>query len=197
MRPKAIEKACRCLDEARDALDDLGAETSLRNFDRHWSAFLNACSRIYAALEQGAKGSPDSEYWFGLRKHARKADQLLHYLHIARDAEQHGIEPVRDISKGGIGIGRPGEAVHLQSLVFDNGRMTLTVPPGVKPPTVEIIPSRIVLKAATSRGHTAHPPKQHLGNPIREPLPMNVAIAAIAYLNEMIEDASKLAEPDN
>jgi hypothetical protein len=71
-----MERAERALDEFREATSYAAAESA-------WTDLLLASGTFFSKLEQGAKGASSSEYWFGLKKHQRKTDPVLRYIHMA------------------------------------------------------------------------------------------------------------------
>ena len=74
--------------------------TNYADFEAAWTDFLVSTNAIYTILEVGAKGSPQSRQWFGRKKIERRNDPLLQYLHQARNADEHGMAPVADRSRG-------------------------------------------------------------------------------------------------
>ena len=91
MKQAALIQAKERLDRARDALKHMDQATTFSSFEKPWADFLHASSGIYSKLEQGCKGCQTSQGWFGRKKHDRKKDQLLSYLHHARNTDEHGI----------------------------------------------------------------------------------------------------------
>jgi hypothetical protein len=94
MNADAIDQAKSRLSRAEKALAALSAAKAIEEAEAAWTDFLIAAATIYSKLEQGAKGSGRCEGWFGQKKKARKDDQLLRYLHFARNSNEHGIERV-------------------------------------------------------------------------------------------------------
>lgn len=76
------------------ALTQFKAAKSYRDAEAAWTDFLIACGSFFSKLQEGAKGANASEYWYGLKKHQRKSDPILNYLHKARNSDEHGIEYV-------------------------------------------------------------------------------------------------------
>jgi hypothetical protein len=92
MNPRAISAAQAEIARARRAILLLEKPKNFSEAASAWFEFLLAANRIYSKLERGAKGNGRSMAWFGRMKHARKNDELLSYLHHARNAEEHGLE---------------------------------------------------------------------------------------------------------
>lgn len=57
---------------------------------------------------------------------------------------------------------------------------------------VQLTPPTVRLVAVKNRGETFEPPRTHLGKQIMEPTPFGVAALAFAFLERVIEDASRL-----
>ena len=68
-------------------------------FQTEWEFFLVALNAVFSFLEQATKEHSKLAPWFGRLKNTRKKDPLLRYLHHARNAEQHGIEPVVEMRR--------------------------------------------------------------------------------------------------
>ncbi len=92
MNPHAVAQARERLARAHEAADALRNIKTYEDAWRAWGDFLMAASSVYSKLEQGAKANGKSSAWFGRVKRLRKTDQLLSYLHHARNTEEHGIE---------------------------------------------------------------------------------------------------------
>jgi hypothetical protein len=189
MLQAALFQAQQRLERARAAV------ARLENFDSHvgaeaaWSDFLLAANGIYAKLEQGAKGCPKSYAWFGERRAERRNDELLQYLHQARNADEHGL--------GGTTLAR-AEFKVLEGKVRQIGvqlghdrepKYVIDAEVGAR---VGITKFQTV-KAVKSRGETFMPPKQHLNQKLGdEPTTFELASLALKYLEGMIAQASEL-----
>src|ERR1700722_15573764 len=94
MNKSAVLQAKQRLIKLEKSLAGLRAAGTTEDAEEAWTDFLLAASTIYSKLEQGAKGYRISEPWFGRKKKERRDDQLLRYLHFARNSAEHGIERV-------------------------------------------------------------------------------------------------------
>lgn len=187
MKAIAITQARIRLEKAKAA----GAVVSV-NFDKAtiesaWADFLIAAAGIYSKLEQGAKGNGKSEGWFGRRRHERKQDPLLSYLHHARNAEEHGLDAS--------GVGHGIDLIdHNKNTKIDrdcDGRITnITMTVGSEI-SLQVVPPglRLYTVKDTRYGDQFDPPQTHLGRPIQQPLADHAVALALAYLEEMIGDA--------
>lgn len=192
MNPNAIEQAMARLSKAEKSLEALEAAEYFDDAESAWSDFLIAASGIYSKLEQGAKGYPKSEPWFGAEKSLRKTDPLLRYIHFARNADEHGIERIT------------AQSLDNPELKF-NERQEVTVqrlnqitrePEGEPIKAVLSGPALKVVRVYDRRfGDFADPPETHLGEVVYfgASFPNEIGRVAIKYLRSMIERAEKLA----
>jgi hypothetical protein len=158
-----------------------------------WSDFLLASAGIYSKLEQGVKGCGTSEGWFGRKKHDRKKDELLRYIHHARNTDEHGLSgtTLRRASFKGVNIQSVGVRLGIDGEpIFDAQ--------GGKDATVEITQATVLKAVKDERyGDTFMPPTQHLGQPVPGgPLPDAVTVAklGLAYLERLVSEASQLPQ---
>lgn len=191
MNPNAIEHAKVRLQKAEKALADLKAAEYFDDAESAWSDFLLAASGVYSKLEQGAKGYPKSEPWFGAEKNLRKTDPLLRYIHFARNADEHGIERVTEQSLANLNL-KFNERQHMrvQRLNQDTHE-----PEGELIDVVVAGPTLKVVRVYDRRfGDFADPPGTHLGKTVRygSSFPDEVGNVAIEYLRSMIQRAEKL-----
>lgn len=185
----ALHQAQQRLDRVRSAVERLKDFQSHRDADNAWSDFLLAANGIYSKLEQGAKGCPESYAWFGKKLQERKADELLHYLHQARNADEHGI--------GGTTLARANFEI-LEGKVHNIG---VRLGPDREPHYVihGEVGARVgitkfqTVHAVRNRGALIMPPKQHLGGVLDdEATTYDLASAALPYLERMIAEAEAL-----
>jgi hypothetical protein len=94
MEPLAVEQAKTRLQKAEKSLEALRIASNYEEAEEAWSDFLTAASALYSKLEQGSKSNGKSAGWYGRKKHERRKDQLLRYLHHARNSNEHGVERV-------------------------------------------------------------------------------------------------------
>jgi len=192
MNPNAIEQAKSRLDKAEKALSALKSAQCFDDAESAWSDFLLAASGVYSKLEQGAKGYPKSEPWFGREKKLRKTDPLLRYIHFARNADEHGIELVTDRALDNLNL-KFNERRPLRAQRIDE---TTQKPIGDSFDCVLAGPT-IKLKRVYDRryGDHADPPEIHLGQPVPfgTSFPDNVGDVALGYLRDMIKRAESLS----
>lgn len=94
MKKSTYDKIRSKLRRAEKAIQDLEESKSFIQDADAWNQFLIAANGIFDVMDAGLKGHNKGEPWFGDKKHKRKLDPLLQYLHLARNAEEHGLEEV-------------------------------------------------------------------------------------------------------
>lgn len=194
MKPHVLEQAKERLEIAESHFATLKAARDYKEFRIAWTQFLLALNSVFSKLEQGVKGCSKSDPWFGQIKGQRRKDQLLQYLHQARNADEHGIRPVSELKSGGFSIGKGGESVHIVSM--KDGVVTLGQNPDGSFPTVEVYPSRAILAEVFDDLHkdSFPPPREHLGKPLEDNLPVTVAVLGIAFVRKTLEEAARLPQ---
>jgi hypothetical protein len=195
VKSAAVEQAKERLSKAEKSLENLIASKNYRDAEEAWNDFLIAASGIYSKLEQGCKGNPKSEPWFGRKKHERKTDLLLCYLHHARNSSEHGIERVVGQTPPNMdGLGRQlafnerTETFHFQAHDPDTGELKAEG---------EALFAGLTLKPVKVRddryGDEFEPPRLHLGKEIRFcDFADGLAQAAIIYFRALIIEAESL-----
>jgi hypothetical protein len=191
MDKKAIEAARQVLAKAKGHFASMLAAKSYAEFQGPWSDFLLAANRVYTKLEQGAKTDGKSVGWFGRMKHERRNDSLLRYIHHARNADEHGIEPITEHQRGGLEI-KTGGQLHVKALTIDGGQIALEYTGD--DPNISIVPDRAKLISVVDHGDTYPPPTSHKGTNLKDQSPAAVAQLSIAYLQVMIDEATKLTQ---
>ncbi|MBA3729484.1 MAG: hypothetical protein H0W92_01555, partial [Sphingomonas sp.] len=111
-----FEKARARLADAFDAHARLKAAEEWGDFESAWTRLIVSLNTVYSILEQSVKGYPKSYAWFGAEKHNRRVDEVLSYLHHARNANEHGIRQILELRPGGVGIGHPSGSVFIKEL---------------------------------------------------------------------------------
>lgn len=210
MDPAAVEQAKERLEVAEDALTKLREATvadSFRDIRIQWTNFLLSASAIYSKLEQGAKSSGKSAAWFGRMKKLRKDDELLRYIHHARNSDYHGIVPVvREGSEVHVTIPPPyptATPATLHATLSEDTDSNDFWMEARDSRTGRKIPLEIQLRKYLAvvqvkddkHGDVFDPPKQHLGEPIEVDEPLGVATLALDYLRTLIAEAEKHVAP--
>lgn len=203
MKAIAIEKARAHLELAKEAIEGLNLENGKCAYEVAWSQFLSQVSRFYSKFEQGTKGCKKSEPWFGRKKHERKTDALLSYLHHARDSDEHGLDFVVQETGSRLEVRMAEGATEIHTsfdmMVDDLGQVHIRNPKTSTPQavqTMDLVDPRMELVTVTDGrfGDSFDPPEMHLGKPIVDRSPSGIAKLTIPYLNDFLEEASELPQ---
>lgn len=191
MKIVGFQKAQKRAEQLKKCLDQLRSSRNHSDFEEAWTNFLLAHNAIFTILEQSAKHSPQSRQWYGRKKNERRKDPLLQYLHQARNADEHGIEPITVDVPGSVNV--IGD-VYGGLIKFDGqGRPAFFMekrPDGTYPDVVAIEPhARLVAVKDERFGDIFQPPKEHAGSPIEDDSPIGVATLSMNYVLAMIEEA--------
>ena len=196
MNPQAINKASKRLEKAKEAYKKLQHSTNFREFESAWIDFLLAVNGVHTAIKAGRSTSPKNRQWCGMQAAAARKDQLLRYLHHARNEDEHGLEPILAYVDGRTTFAGTG-GLHIKNLVIRRGVIeTADMRPVTKGGviTVTAIPAHAkLLPVKDSRdGNVYDVPMEHLSKPILDQSPVGCAALAIDYYIQYIKDAAKL-----
>jgi len=188
MNPEALIKARRRLEKMSAALEALRPPSTPDAVEAAWEDFIMAAGGLYSALEQGAKVNDKCKAWFGRRKHERKKDPLLRYVHQARNAEEHGIKRITQRNSSAITLG-PGAEVQLMS---DGKSWKAENAKG----DVKLLNDVVVLIPVQDArfGDWFDPPTSHLGQELKDASPLNIAALCLAYAQAMLAEAALFAQ---
>jgi hypothetical protein len=196
MKRAAVEQAKTKFAKAEKSLQLLKDATEFKTAEEAWTDFLLAVSGIYNKLEQGSKGNGKSEGWFGKKKHDRRKDALLRYLHLARNSSEHGIERIVDRKAGSTFLSnlrgplRFDERVPIKICKVDKATGTPVGEPVdafVPGPHLELI------RVRDSRyNDICDPPKEHMGSIIDHRFPYDTAVHVLPYLKALVSEAETL-----
>lgn len=201
MKQKALTKAAEHLELAKTAIEKLDLANGPKAYRIAWSDFLSQASRIYNTLEQGAKGCNASEPWYGRKRHERRKDPLLSYIHHARDSDEHGIDYVvaETGSSANVRLVDGAKEIHasFELMVDSTGKPHVRNVQSTTPEAIAAIeltePRMELVTAKDSRtGNKFEPPEMHQGRPIVFNSPPTVASYALVYLEAMLDEAGQL-----
>jgi hypothetical protein len=191
MKAEALQQAKSRLVRATQAIETLKTASTVEDAEAAWTDFLLAAATIYSKLEQGAKTNGKSQAWYGRKKKERRDDQLLLYLHFARNSDEHGIERVVETTTANPNL-KFNERYPLKVQKLDQ----ITHEPVGEPGDVVIAgPTIRPVRAWDSRfGDYCDPPTEHRGAVIRGggDFCYDVGIKGVAYLTELLEEAEGL-----
>lgn len=194
MKQIAVEQAKSRFERATSAFAEFRGASNFGAFQSAWSEFLISANGIYSKLEQGAKGEGTSGAWFGRKVFERRQDQLLQYLHHARNADEHGLAPTAILDPGSFqvkgsghyrldGVIRPSKDTHIEVTHI-----------GGPPPIFEVRNPCARLVPVRDRGITYNPPTKHLGKLLDDKSPAKVAKLSLTYFDQLIEEAASLSK---
>jgi hypothetical protein len=195
MKQIAVDKAYKRLQKASACIESIKTSKSFSEFETAWTDLLISMNAIHTALEQGAKTNPQSRQWYGGKKNDRRNDPLLSYLHQARNADEHGIEPIANLKHGGVKISKGGQPRFILKTVINHGKEKLELHP-LEGPGIEIIPSRVELVPVRDDRfkNVFNPPTEHLGSILPDISPFAIATIGFKYHEELVQAASRLVE---
>lgn len=189
VRTAALKQAEARAAKARQALLELTAGKSYQRFVEAWSDFLLAHNGAFSKLEAGARGCGKSEAWFGRKKHERKTDELLRYLHQARNIDEHGLEPTTMQHSE---VQFSGSDFPLLGVWADGPITSVTAPADVG---IEHTSWAVLVPVTDPRfGDSFAVPTMHLGAPVPEATPAKVAEIGLSYLDRLLAEAAKQPE---
>lgn len=192
-----LKAAKERLERVSAALGRLEKATKQKERETAWSDFLLASHAFYSKLEQGAKGCPQSVAWFGRKKYERRTDELLRYIHHARNSDDHGL-----MGTTLLGVEMrvlKGTILSANPVIHEDGEVHFNTVGSVD--AKHEVTQYLALKMVTDDryGDSFMPPRAHLGVAIRpddDPKALvhalDVARLGYAYLLDMAEEASAL-----
>lgn len=182
MKAAAILDAKDRLEWAREAIPEM--TTNAKRFTKAWFEYLDYVDTIYDRLKNGAMGIPKSWSWYKQTYKDALNDELLCYLHHARNAERHGLEPSR-------GLGAPKlSRVDNSIKTPPAGQVLLRVNPQI---TFAMTPPPIRLVPVTDRqGKIYGIPKRHLGKKLPSMSIPDLATLALKYFEGKLMEAEQL-----
>ncbi len=192
MKAAAIVKARNRLARAQEALNQARAAPNFETFAPHWEDFLHSLNAVPLILEPGAKNNPKSRQWYGGKKAWGRKDPLLRYLFQARNADEHGIEPIVAHEPGGVAMGiEQGIVVHSMTIgphgIVGNVETTDGEPLRVKivPPQPKLIP----VYDERFGGQWFDPPTEHKGQALQQTGPVDIGQIGLDYYRALVSEA--------
>lgn len=191
----AITRSEDSLEKAKAALQRIEAARSFKEFESAWSDFLMSTGRIFTQLELGSKSNPKSFGWFSKKKGERRSDPLIYYMWHARNADEHGLEPVTTRESGSISI--RGDFIGSGTIKTgpnkDETSLMITPVEGGRLPQIMWKGPRAKLSLVKDRNNSPiNIPKEHIGAPLEDNSPLAVAHLYVAYIEAMLAEARAL-----
>jgi hypothetical protein len=188
MDKKTYLRARQEFDLAGAKLKGMKDSSNLAAFAQSWSDFLSHVQRAFTRMKIATAKGP-SKGWYDTIESQRHTDELLSYIRHARNADEHGVDPVTVQKPGGIGIKpKVGNSLIVDNLEIGGGKIVMG-PEMAKNAKIEFIPASIHLSAVRDRGIEYLPPKSHLGVALQETTPIIVAEAAHKFVEGVLSHA--------
>lgn len=187
-------KPREALEKARAAAQALGTATSLAQVEERWKDYLFCLERVWNKAEAHFSRSPKWQGWQGTYVKQRRLDPLLVYLTKARDTEEHSIEPITEITHGGVGIkpADPERGAYFHKIELTNSVLTVQAD---DPIVIDYILPSLRLLPVTIRGRTYPVPKQHLGAAVDPSNIAAVASSGLKYYGDFLDSADRFFGP--
>ncbi len=192
MNKSGLEKVADRMRRMRSAAELLGNAKDSRTAAAAWEDFLIAAGGFYSILERAARTTPAEIGWYGRIKHVRKNDPLLRYIHHARNAEEHGCQPISLPASTSGTLLTPGSSVWFTA---KDGHWIASDVRGNVHFSKDAI--RLVTVHDERFKDSFDPPCKHLGIPIEDTSAANIAELAITYLENVFSEASAMAITTN
>jgi hypothetical protein len=186
MKKAGVDKARKRLALARKHLEAARHALAFEAFEVEWYQLLVAANSADAIVESTANRDNADRPWYGYKVRQRKKDPLLRYMHQARNVDEHGIEAVTESTPARIEIW--GDDIKIHNLAI-RGRMVKGELGGN--PTIKAMPSSVQLVTVRDDryGDEFEPPREHLGKPLTDGSPLNVARLWLSYLEALVAEA--------
>jgi hypothetical protein len=183
MKRAAITKAHRRLRQCTGAIEKLKVANGNGAAHDAWSIFLYAANGLYEDLRRGAAKDPITSVWFAAKEQFRIDDQLLNYLHHARNSEEHSIADIVDLEPVHLVV-PPGGAVTVQDVARGVWQVV------EQSDGVAVVPEKLTLRPVIDRYKVEYlPPTTHAGVAIADASAINAALLALAYFEKLVAEA--------
>jgi len=196
MQGESLKAAARAQLKAARAQYDLAMAKTHDDAEDAWERLLAQISKFYEKLRAGARGNKKDEQWFyGKVTRERSEDELLTYLHHARNVDTHGLAEVTIRDVPGTQLLFIGPDGHQRS----GWIQSLSVgPDGVRgewssaDPTAKLAIQQtapLILQDVVDRGVLYKVPTRHLGQPLTHGTAIEIAQLATAYVEDLLRTA--------
>jgi hypothetical protein len=169
MDSRALGAAHRAADRAFEAAKKLQDAQSIDDAIDAWEDHLMQAGRVYEKLRAGARGHAESWKWFLKKQDQRRDDELLSYMHHARNADYHRLEDVTY-----------QESPFRFSGLRDGKTFEVN------------IPGKLKLVPVTDKGIEYQPPKNFKGRGLKNDTAQFAALLMVIHLREIVAEAHAL-----
>jgi hypothetical protein len=197
----AIPKCYDRLRKAERALGQCKKAVSFADFSSNWTDFLVHTGGVLNLIQAGAEQTPQGRQWHGGIKRFGRSDELISYLHQARNSVEHSVADSLAMKPQVVTIGYKqdfvgGGILKIDEEFFRNPNAALDgwVDSEGKPLVVTNTPSGPhPLEVHDERFKKAfYPPSEHLGKPLLDRSPLSIGAHYIDYLRSLIKEAEAL-----
>lgn len=196
MHPDAIKHAKLRVQKVKTALAQMEAAQNFDTFEAAWTDFLQAANTVYTKLEEGSHSDGKSKAWYGRMKHERRKDELLNYLHHARNSDEHTIAAVTARESGAILIPDNTSAV-IRTDEHGNMDISYSMLPGYEPKPPEFRRPHVrLLRVQSLQKDWFEPPTSHKGAKLTsrpDDRVLDVARKGLTYLEWLVAEGEKYA----
>lgn len=178
---------------AEGALEKMKNAKSREEFEEEWRDFLGCLEKVWIKTERCCQPFRHAfEPWQGKYSALRRKDMLLRYLKQARDADNHSIQDVMDVTPGRqiMAVGEPGGSVHIKRLVFDHSGMVVAYE-GNNPLKVTTVFPKVTAVPVKNNGEWCNLPTTHLGNQVENTHPATLASLGLAFYKDFLVEAER------
>jgi hypothetical protein len=158
-------------------------------FEAEWRDFLNCLEKVWVKTERSLQYVRDKfQPWQGKYTNLRRKDMLLRYLKQARDADNHSIQDVMDVTPATLAI-HPGPTgvSHIRRITVDGlGNIDVDADGD---PRLEITPPKVRAVKVLNSGNWYNPPTSHLGLPVHDDHPLTIAELGLRFYADFLNEA--------
>ena len=168
MRPEGVAAASREVKRCARAYRRISAAATNEDAEDAWADFLHCAGKVYTKLRAACHGHPLDWGWFGRKMDERSRDELLLYIHKARNCDVHRLEDITQHSVGTRTLNLP-----------DLGQVHHSGPRVMVP-----------LPVVGDNGTIYNVPGRHRGLAIPYADVAMISYFAVKYLQELVKEAS-------
>lgn len=177
------------LNAAERAIAEMKSSATLDALETQWKEFLRKLARVWFKTQASLNGDPK---YFKCQTVTRvtkalKEDELIRYLYMARNTEEHTVNPVSRRQPGRMtinGVG-PKNSLYIRKLEIRNGQVLLDAPSGA---TVNIEPARVTPEDIQNKYGKFPVPKSHLGKSLEDTSLLALATLGLTFYKNVFAE---------
>ena len=191
MNGNGLRHAWERFHKAEAARKHMLASDDFQKLESAWREFLQAANAVFVKLELAAKSDTRAAPWFGQKTHARKQDDLMCYLHHARNSDEHSLQDVTTGRPGQVSIVSEGS---IQIAWTDGDSVAQVSSLEDKPIKMERGPPRVELLPVVDRSKTYEVPAKYRGAVLDAPQLAAVAAVALDEIRAVLDEAGQFSK---